>query len=124
MMNWFKKLMLFRQLILPIQFKKTDHNIKIAEFENKMLDHNKYVTIDYFNKFLGAIFEERLKQANLASKNDIALFLKKIYFDEKLRNNNDKVTSNKIKHVQAEKRLNDEITSDTKLMNDLLGKSK
>ena len=64
-----------------------------------MLDHNKYITIDYFNKFLGAIFEERLKQANLASKNDIALFLKKIYFDEKLRNNNDKVTSNKIKHV-------------------------
>ena len=124
MMNWFKKLMLFRQFILPIQFKKTDHTIKIAEFENKMLDHNKYITIDYFNKFLGAIFEERLKQANLASKNDIALFLKKIYFDEKLRNNNDKVTSNKIKHVQAEKRLNDEITSDTKLMNDLLGKLK
>ena len=64
-----------------------------------MLENNKYIIIDYFNKFLGEIFEERLKQANLASKNDIALFLKKIYFGEKLRNNNDKVTSNKIKHV-------------------------
>ena len=43
-----------------------------------------------------------LAQANLASKNDIAGFVKKTYFDNKLKNLNKKFTSNKTKHVLAE----------------------
>ena len=50
-------------------------------------------------------FEERFKQAKLKSKDDL-LILKKIYFDEKLKNINKKVTSNKTKHVEGEQKLN------------------
>ena len=49
--------MLFRLMILVIYFKK-----KIKEIENKIPDANKNITIDEFNKFLGAIFDERLKK--------------------------------------------------------------
>ena len=52
-------------------------------------------------------FAERLKEANFASKKDIADFANKTYFDEKLRSINKNVTSNKTKHVEAEKKLND-----------------
>ena len=40
MMNNFKKLMLFRLLILVIQSKKTDYNTKLGEIEKKILDHD------------------------------------------------------------------------------------
>ena len=49
------------------------------------------MTIQEFNKLASENFTERLKQANLASKNDIANFVKKTDFDNKLTN----VTSNK-----------------------------
>ena len=52
-----KVLMLFRLMILVIYFKK-----KIKEIENKIPDVNKNITIDEFNEFLGAIFDERLKK--------------------------------------------------------------
>ena len=45
--------------------------------------------------------------------------MKKTYFDEKLININKKGTSNKTKHVEAEKKLNDHTTSYTKILNDL-----
>ena len=62
-------------------------------------------------------FVERLKQENLASKNGIADFMKNTNFEEKLRKFNSKVTSNNTSHAEAEKKLNDHITSYTKLIN-------
>ena len=44
----------------------------------------------------------RLKQANLASKSDIASFVKKTDFDDNLQNLDRKITSVKIKHVLVE----------------------
>ena len=54
----------------------------------KMLDHvhDKYITTQEFNKLTVENFAARLKQANLASKNDIADFIKQTDFDKKLRN--------------------------------------
>ena len=49
-------------------------------------------------------FDERLIQEKSAAKYDIADFIKETYFDEKLINVNRKVTSNKAKHVRAEKK--------------------
>ena len=37
-----------------------------------------------FIKITKEDFDERIKQANLASKNDIADFVKKTYFDKKI----------------------------------------
>ena len=73
--------------------KHTDHNAKISEIENKIStnhDHDKYITTQGFYKLTAENFTARLKQANLASKNDIANFTKKTDFDNKLKD----VTSN------------------------------
>ena len=72
--------------------KKTDYNTKINEIEQKITDHNhdKYITTPECNKLTSENFAARLKQANLASKRDIANFVKKASFDEKLKT----VTSN------------------------------
>ena len=47
----------------------------------------------------------RLAQANLATKADIADFVKETDFDNKLKTINKKATLNETKHVEAEKRL-------------------
>ena len=52
-------------------------------------------------------FATRLAQANLASKSDIANFLKKTDFDDKLKRLNKNVTLNKTKHVLVENGLNE-----------------
>ena len=52
-------------------------------------------------------FAVRVAHANLASKNDIAKFVKKTNFGDKLINVNKKWTLNKTKHVEAEKKIND-----------------
>ena len=47
--------------------------------ENKIAtdhDHDKYITTQEFNKLTSENFVARRKQANLASKNDIANFVK------------------------------------------------
>ena len=49
----------------------------------------------------------RLKQANSATKVDIADFVKKADFDKKPISINKKITSNKTKHLDAEKKLTD-----------------
>ena len=49
----------------------------------------------------------RLAQVQSATKADIADFVKERYFDNKLKNTNKKVTSNKPKHVETEKKLTD-----------------
>ena len=64
--------------------KKADYNTKISQIENKITtdhDHDKYITIEKFNKLTSEIFTARLIQANLASKNDIANFVKKSNFE-------------------------------------------
>ena len=65
-------------------FKKTDYNTKISEIEKKITDHNhdNYITTTELNKFTAEIFAARLNQANLASKSDIASFVKKTDFDK------------------------------------------
>ena len=70
--------------MLVIQSKK----LAISEIENTIntdYDQDKYVTIQEFNKISSENFTARLKQANLASKSDIANFLKKTDFDNKLK---------------------------------------
>ena len=60
--------------------KKADYNTKIIKIENKVTtdhDHNKYITTQEFNKLTSENFSASLAQANLASKNDIANFVKK-----------------------------------------------
>ena len=64
--------------------KKTYYNTKISETENKITtdhDHDQYVATQEINKLKSEIFTARLKQASLASKNDIANFVKKTDFD-------------------------------------------
>ena len=59
--------------------KKTDYNITINENENKATldhDHNKYITIQEFDKLTSGNFTAKLKQADLANKSDISNFVK------------------------------------------------
>ena len=81
--------------------KKTDYDTKIYQIGKKITDrdHGKYITTKEFNKLSAANFAARLKQANLAYKNDIANFLKKTYFDEKLINISEKFTSHKTQNI-------------------------
>ena len=62
----------------------------------------------------------RLKQTNLARKNDIGDFIKKTDFDEKLWNIGNRVISNKTKQVDTDKKLTDHQNYSTKLIKDLL----
>ena len=52
-------------------------------------------------------FAARLAKANLASKSDIGAFVKNKDFYDKLKQLNKKVTSNKTKHVETEKKKDD-----------------
>ena len=52
-------------------------------------------------------FAVRLKQANLTTKSDIDHFVEKTDFYDKLKYLNKKITSNKTKHVEIEKKLTD-----------------
>ena len=68
--------------------KKTDYNTKFSENENKITadhDYYKYFIAQEFNKLTSKNFTGRLKKANLASKNDIANFVKKTDFHNKLK---------------------------------------
>ena len=58
-------------------------------------DHNKYITSPEFNKLTAEKTAARLKQANLTTKVYIADFVQKTGFDDKLKNLNKKVISNK-----------------------------
>ena len=93
--------------MLLIWLKKTDYNTKINETEKKITDHDhaKYITAQECNKLVSDNFAAVLAQLNLASKNDIANFVKKTDFDDKLKNLYKKVTSNKTIHVLVENEL-------------------
>ena len=53
----------------------------------------------YYNKFAKDIVDAKIKQAKLASKDDIADFVKEAYFEDKQININQKITLNKTKHI-------------------------
>ena len=53
----------------------------------------------------GENFAARLAQDNLATKSDIANFIRKTDFDNKVKNLNRKFNSNKTKHVLLENEL-------------------
>ena len=79
-------------LIVQNYFKKlTMAKIKEIEIPN----HDKYITTPEFNKLTKENFDERLKKANLVSKNDIYDFIKTTDFVEKLRKINNIVNSKK-----------------------------
>ena len=99
--------------------KKTNYNTKISEIENKITtdhDHDKYITTQEFNKLTSEKFTARLAQANLASKNDIANFVKKTDFDNKLKD----VTSNKNELNELSEKV--KAISTTGLTKDLINK--
>ena len=65
---------------------KTDYNAKINEIKKESTDHDhsiKYITTPEFNNITLENFVARLKQANLASKSDVANFVNKTDFDNK-----------------------------------------
>ena len=78
--------------------KNTDYDTKISEIENKINDHNhdKYITTPEFNILAARVFNARLAQANLVTKTDFDIELKKISY---------RVTSNKSKHLLVETEL-------------------
>ena len=78
-------------------------NTKISEAENKIPDHSKYITTPEFNKLTAENFAARLKQADLVNETD---------FDNKLKSFNQRITSNKAKHLEVQKKLNSLITKD------------
>ena len=67
----------------------------LTTVENKIPYPSKYISIPEFNKLTAENFAARLAQANLASKNYIANFVKKTDFDDKPKNLNKKIISNK-----------------------------
>ena len=66
--------------MLVIQLKKNDYNSKVNEIKSKIIDHDEYITAPELNKLTAENFAARLAQANLASKIDIANFVKKDRF--------------------------------------------
>ena len=77
---------------------KNYYNTKIADIENKLInhDHNKYIDTSKFNTLAANVFNARLAQANLITKTD---------FDAKLSSLNRKITQNN-KHLLVENELN------------------
>ena len=90
---------------------------KIPNVSNLMLVTQKYNEIEkkVSNKLAPENFSTRLKEANLESKSDIAASVKKVDFDDKIKNVNKKVTSNKAKHVLVQNELN-ELSKKVKLL--------
>ena len=64
--------------------------------------------LENLNKLTWENFTARLKEANLAIKNYISDFVKETDFDDKLKNLNKKVASNKTKYVLVEIELNEQ----------------
>ena len=56
------------------------------------------ITNPEFNKLTGENVTATLTKENLISKSDIANIIKKTNFDDKLKNLNKNLTSNKMKH--------------------------
>ena len=80
--------------------KKINYNTKISETENRITadyDYDKYITTKEFNNLTAEKFTARLVQANLASKSDVANFVKKADLNENELNE----LSKKVKYISA-----------------------
>ena len=82
-------------------------NTKICEVENEISDNSKYITTEEFNKLTAENFAARLKQVDLVNKTS---------FDNKLTSFNRRITSNKTKQLEVQKKLNSLITNDFDLL--------
>ena len=69
--------------------------------------HSKYISTEEFNRLTAENLATSLKKANLPTKGDFDDFVEKTDFNDKLNNLNKKVTSNKTKHVETQKKLTD-----------------
>ena len=78
-------------------------NTKISEAENKIPNHDKYITTPKFSKLTAAYFSTRLKKATLVTKTD---------FDNKPATFNKRITSNEAKHLEIQKKLDSLIRKD------------
>ena len=78
-------------------------NANISEVENKIPNQGRYITTPEFNKLTAERFTARLKQADLVNKTD---------FENKLRSFNRRITSNKTKDLEVQKKLNSLIIKD------------
>ena len=78
-------------------------NTEISEVENNIPHDFKYTKTQEFNKLTVEDFTERLKQADIGNKTD---------FVNKLTSFNRRITSNKTKHLEVQKKLNSLITKD------------
>ena len=87
--------------------KKNDYDTKIGEVENKIdHDHGKNITTQELNKLTVHNFAAKLAQAKLATKADIADFVKELHFDDKLNNIIKKAALNKTKYTLVENKIN------------------
>ena len=78
-------------------------NTKLSDTDNKIPDHAKYITTEEFNNSRAENFAARLKEASLVRETDI---------DNKLISFTSKITSNKTKYLEEQKKLNSLITKD------------
>ena len=78
-------------------------NTIISEVENKIPDNSKHITIQEFNKLMAENLAARLKQANVFDQTG---------FDNKLTSFHKRITSNKTKYSEVQKKLNSLITKD------------
>ena len=78
-------------------------NTNISEVENKILENSKCITTQEFNKLTAENVAARLKQADLVNKTD---------YDNKQATFNRRITSNKTKHLEVQKKLDSLITKD------------
>ena len=78
--------------------KKINYDTKITEIELKLTDHDhdKYITTPETNNLAAAVFDTRLKGANLVTKTE---------FDDRLRSFNHRINTNKTKHLLVDNEL-------------------
>ena len=62
--------MLVARLIILL-LKHKQQRERERERESRVSNYDKYITTPEFNNFSGSIFDERLKQVNLATKPDL-----------------------------------------------------
>ena len=85
-------------------------NSKISEVENKISNHDKYIITPEYNKVTAENFTAILKQASLVTKTN---------FDKELTSFNRKITWDRTKYLEFQKKLNNLIT---KVYNFFLGR--
>ena len=87
----------------------------------------RYLTTHEIDKLKEKDFASRLKQANLTSKNFITVFVKNVYFDDKLKKLNKNITLNKTRNVEFKNKQDDlpkkiKLISINRLTEDLINK--